>query len=145
MVSHETKSLYQNNCATCHGSNREGAPPTFPSLVDIGKRRSREDIIRFVREGGGRMPAFDYLERGVDEIVDYLLTGRDAESLNAAAAQADPNWQKYRNEGYILFRDPKLSAAHAALGHAQRHRSESRRDPLEDSVRRISGVSRTRN
>ncbi len=107
MVSHQTKSLYQNNCASCHGTNREGAPPTFPSLVDIGKRRSRQDIIRFVREGGGRMPSFDYLDRGVDEIVDYLLTGRDTESLNAATAQADPNWQKYRNEGYILFRDPQ--------------------------------------
>ena len=106
MVSHETKSLYQNKCATCHGSNREGAPPTFPSLIEIGKRRSREEIVRFVREGGGRMPGFDYLGHGVDEIVDYLLTGRDTESLNAAQAQADPNWQKYRNEGYILFRDP---------------------------------------
>jgi len=106
MVSHETKSLYQNNCASCHGSDRQGAPSTFPSLVDIGKRRSRDDIIHFVREGGGRMPGFEYLGRGVDEIVDYLLSGRDAESLNEATAKADPNWQKYRNEGYILFRDP---------------------------------------
>jgi quinoprotein glucose dehydrogenase len=107
MVPHETKSLYQNNCASCHGTNREGAPPTFPSLVDIGKRRTRTELIQLVREGGGRMPAFDYLERGVDEIVDYLITGKDAESLNAAQAQNDPNWQKYRNEGYILFRDPQ--------------------------------------
>ena len=106
MVSHQTKSLYQNNCATCHGVNREGAPPDIPSLIGIGKRRSRAEIIQFVKQGGGRMPSFDYLEHGVDEIVDYLLTGRDAESLNAATAQADPNWQKYRNEGYILFRDP---------------------------------------
>jgi quinoprotein glucose dehydrogenase len=107
MVTHETKSLYQNNCASCHGANREGAPPTFPSLVDIGKRHSREELVKIIREGGGRMPAFDYLERGVNEIVDYLLTGRDSESANAAAAQSDPNWQKYRNEGYILFRDPE--------------------------------------
>ena len=106
MVNHETKSLYQNNCASCHGSNREGAPPTFPSLVDIGNRRSREELIKFVREGSGRMPAFDYLEKNVDEIVDFLLTGRDSGAVDQAAAQADPNWQKYRNEGYILFRDP---------------------------------------
>jgi quinoprotein glucose dehydrogenase len=106
MVNHETKSLYQNNCASCHGSNREGAPPTFPSLVDIGKKRSREDLIKFVREGSGRMPAFDYLEKNVDEIVDFLLTGKDSGVVDEAAAKADPNWQKYRNEGYILFRDP---------------------------------------
>ena len=107
MVTHETKSLYRNNCASCHGSDREGAPPTFPSLVDIGKRRSRENIVRFVREGGGRMPGFDYLGHNVDEIVDFLLTGRDAAQVDQAAAKADPNWQKYRNEGYILFRDPE--------------------------------------
>jgi len=106
MVNHETKSLYRNNCASCHGSNREGAPPTFPSLVDIGKKRSREDLIKFVREGSGRMPAFDYLEKNVDEIVDFLLTGKDSGVVDEAAAKADPNWQKYRNEGYILFRDP---------------------------------------
>ncbi len=107
MVTHETKSLYQNNCASCHGSNRQGAPPAIPSLVDIGQRRSRADIIKYVNEGSGRMPAFDYLEKNVDEIVDYLLTGVDKGTVDQAAAKADPNWQKYRNEGYILFRDPE--------------------------------------
>jgi quinoprotein glucose dehydrogenase len=106
MVTHETKSLYLNNCASCHGSNREGAPPTFPSLVDIGQRRSRADLIKYINEGSGRMPAFDYLEKNVDEIVDFLLTGKDSGVVNEAAAKADPSWQKYRNEGYILFRDP---------------------------------------
>jgi quinoprotein glucose dehydrogenase len=106
IVNHETTSLYGNNCAGCHGNDRKGAPPDFPSLVNIGKRRSREDLIRFVRQGGGRMPGFDYLEHNVDEIVDYLLTGRDTGKVDEVAAKADPNWQKYRNEGYILFRDP---------------------------------------
>jgi len=106
MVTHDTKSLYQNNCASCHGANREGAPPSFPSLVDIGKRRSRADLIQYIKEGSGRMPAFDYLEKNVDEIVDFLLTGVDKGSVDQDAMKADPNWQKYRNEGYILFRDP---------------------------------------
>jgi quinoprotein glucose dehydrogenase len=107
MVTHDTKSLYQNNCASCHGANREGAPPSFPSLVDIGKRRSRADIIKYVKEGAGRMPAFDYLEKNVDEIVDFLLTGVDKGTVDQEAAKKDPSWQKYRNEGYILFRDPE--------------------------------------
>ncbi|MCU1263623.1 MAG: Pyrrolo-quinoline quinone, partial [Bryobacterales bacterium] len=38
MVTHDTKSLYKNNCGGCHGDDLKGAPPTFPSLVDIGKR-----------------------------------------------------------------------------------------------------------
>jgi quinoprotein glucose dehydrogenase len=106
MVTHETKSLCQNNCAACHGDNRQGAPPNYPSLVEIGKRRSREHLIKFIREGEGRMPGFDYLGRNVDEIVDFLLTGRDAGVVDQNAAATDPNWLKYRNEGFILFRDP---------------------------------------
>ncbi len=106
MVGHETRSLYQNNCAGCHGRDLKGAPPSFPSLVGIGERRSREELIRFIREGSGRMPGFDYLGRNVNEIVDFLLTGRDTEA-DELTREHDPNWQKYRNEGYILFRDPE--------------------------------------
>jgi len=106
MVTHDTTSLYKNNCAGCHGDDLRGAPPTFPSLVDIGKRRTREELKTLITEGGGRMPAFDYLEKNVDEIVDFLITGKDSGHVDSEAAAKDPNWLKYRNEGYILFRDP---------------------------------------
>lgn len=106
MVTHDTKSLYKNNCGGCHGDDLKGAPPTFPSLVDIGRRRSREELASIVREGTGRMPGFDHLGRGVNEIVDFLITGKDTGAVDLAAASKDPSWQKYRNEGYILFRDP---------------------------------------
>jgi quinoprotein glucose dehydrogenase len=106
MVTHDTTSLYRNNCAGCHRDDLKGEPPSFPSLVDIGKRRTREELAAIIRDGTGRMPAFDYLERGINEIVDFLVTGRDANSVDPAVAAKDPNWQKYRNEGYILFRDP---------------------------------------
>jgi quinoprotein glucose dehydrogenase len=106
MVTHDTTSLYKNNCAACHGDDRQGAPPSFPSLVDIGKRRTRQELITLIREGTGRMPAFDYLERNVDEIVDFLLTGKDTGVVDPSTQANDPNWLKYRNEGYILFRDP---------------------------------------
>jgi quinoprotein glucose dehydrogenase len=107
MVTHDTTSLYNNNCASCHRQDRQGTPPTFPSLVDIGKRRSREEIASVIREGTGRMPGFSHLGRGINEIVDFLLTGKDTGVVDPAAAMKDPNWQKYRNEGYILFRDPE--------------------------------------
>ena len=106
MVNHDTTSLYKNNCAGCHGDDLQGAPPTFPSLVDIGKRRTRDELKTLINEGGGRMPAFDYLEKNVDEIVDFLITGKDAGHVDVEAASKDSNWLKYRNEGYILFRDP---------------------------------------
>ena len=107
MVTHDTTSLYKNNCASCHGDDRKGTPPTFPSLVDIASRRSHAEIATIIREGAGRMPGFDHLGRGIDQIVDFLTTGKDDTVVDPEAAKKDPNWQKYRNEGYILFRDPE--------------------------------------
>ena len=104
LVAHDTTSLYKNNCGGCHGDDLNGAPPTFPGLVDIGKRRSREELTSIIREGTGRMPGFDHLGRNINEIVDFLLTGKDT---NADKVVHDENWLKYRNEGYILFRDPQ--------------------------------------
>ena len=106
MVTHDTTSLYNHNCASCHKADRTGTPPTFPSLVDIGKTRSRQELIAIIHQGTGRMPAFSHLGRGAGEIADFLLTGKDTGAIDPAAAAKDPNYQKYRNEGYILMRDP---------------------------------------
>jgi quinoprotein glucose dehydrogenase len=107
MVTHDTKSLYKNNCGGCHGDDLKGAPPTFPALVDIGKRRTREELTAIIREGTGRMPGFNDLGRNVNEIVEFLMTGKDTGAVDAAAEAKQPGWLKYRNEGYILFRDPE--------------------------------------
>jgi quinoprotein glucose dehydrogenase len=106
MVTHDTTSLYNNNCASCHKADLTGTPPAFPSLVGIGQRRSRQELVALINEGTGRMPGFNHLGRGVAEIVDFLLTGKDTGTANLDAAAKDPNFQKYRNEGYILMRDP---------------------------------------
>lgn len=106
MMTHDTTSLYKNNCASCHRDDLKGTPPTFPSLVDIGQRRSREELASIIREGSGRMPGFSHLGRGIAEIVEFLVTGRDTGAASQQDVTKDPNWLKYRNEGYILFRDP---------------------------------------
>jgi quinoprotein glucose dehydrogenase len=106
MVTHDTASLYKNNCASCHGEDRKGSGG-FPSLIDIGKSHTREQITAVIREGTGRMPNFSHLGRGVLDIADFLITGKDTTVVDPAVAQRDPNWQKYRNEGYILMRDPE--------------------------------------
>jgi quinoprotein glucose dehydrogenase len=107
MVTHDTTSLYRNNCAGCHRDDLTGTPPSFPSLVNIGQRRSREEVANIIREGAGRMPGFSHLGRGINEIVEFLFTGVDRGVADPSAAAKDPNWQKYRNEGYILMRDPE--------------------------------------
>jgi quinoprotein glucose dehydrogenase len=54
-----------------------------------------------------RYTDFDYQGRNMNEIVDYLITGKDAGVVDAEAEAKHPNWLKRRNEGYILFRDPQ--------------------------------------
>jgi quinoprotein glucose dehydrogenase len=106
MVTQDTTSLYNNNCAGCHKADRTGTPPTFPSLVGIGERRTRAELVKYINEGTGRMPGFSHLRNGVDEIVTFLLTGKDMAAVDLTAAAKEPGYQKYRNEGYILMRDP---------------------------------------
>ncbi|MFL6448930.1 MAG: hypothetical protein ACJ746_14780 [Bryobacteraceae bacterium] len=60
--------------------------------------------MRFIREGSGRMPRFDYLAETWTKLSICFSTGRDTEA-DELTREHDPNWQRYRNEGYILFRD----------------------------------------
>ncbi len=89
MAPHDTTSLFRNNCAGCH------------RMSDLAGTHNKADLIRIITEGNGRMPNFSHLGRGVEEIADFILTGKETESVQVQY----PGWQKYRNEGYILLRD----------------------------------------
>jgi mono/diheme cytochrome c family protein len=68
--------LYQSQCAMCHGVNRAGAPPAFPSLVDVDKRLTAEKITDVVEQGKGRMPSFPNIDQSkLAALLDYLRTG----------------------------------------------------------------------
>ena len=96
------KSLYAANCASCHGDNRQGSAMA-PSLADVSERRSRDQIVQIIKEGTGRMPAFaSALEgRALNDIVNFLITGRDS----SAAAGPDPFGVPYRNAYFDIFLD----------------------------------------
>jgi quinoprotein glucose dehydrogenase len=103
MVPRNDKSLYASNCASCHGEDLKGSPE-MPSLVDIGSRRSREQITQAIRQGTGRMPGFTGTldNTAVNDLVNFLLTGKDV----AATAGTNPNYLKYRSTGLDIFLDP---------------------------------------
>ncbi|GAB3269369.1 hypothetical protein GCM10027347_39520 [Larkinella harenae] len=66
--------LYITNCAACHGQDRKGSGPELPPLVDIGKKRSADEIKAILKTGSGRMPSFQHLsEKDRDAIVNFLL------------------------------------------------------------------------
>lgn len=104
LIPNSDAGLYNSKCATCHREDRKGSPAA-PSLLDIGTRRSRDEIAAIIREGTGRMPGFpDLGARNINDVVEFLITGRDQAA--DPKVTSDPNWLKYRNDGYTLWRDP---------------------------------------
>ncbi|PYQ73606.1 MAG: pyrrolo-quinoline quinone, partial [Acidobacteria bacterium] len=104
LIPNDDTSLYNSKCATCHREDRKGSPAA-PSLEDIGKRHTRDEISAIIREGTGRMPGNpDMGGRNVNDLVDFLLTGRD--KGRDSKVTSEPGWLKYRSDGETLFRDP---------------------------------------
>jgi quinoprotein glucose dehydrogenase len=102
LVPRSDRSLYAANCASCHGEARGGSAMA-PELVDVAKRRTREQLAQIIREGTGRMPAFGSAldGRAVNDLVNYLVTGQDA----TAAAGPDPFGIPYRTAYFDIFLD----------------------------------------
>ena len=83
--------IYSQQCAICHGANRAGSPPTFPSLVDVEKRIGAQKITDNIHDGTGRMPSFPNLDDAqITELLDYLRTPvASATEISASPAVPD--------------------------------------------------------
>jgi len=65
--------LYRLNCAGCHGVERQGNPPTFPSLVNINAKKSKAEIVTQIKNGKGVMPPMTHLtDAEINAIVSFL-------------------------------------------------------------------------
>lgn len=102
--------VYEAACASCHGADRKGSPPEFPSLVDIGARMSADQIKQLLATGRGRMPAFPTIP---DEykplLIDYLRSKGEATpgGDREVVAKAEPGQAPaYHFTGYKKFLDP---------------------------------------
>jgi quinoprotein glucose dehydrogenase len=102
LVERNDSSVYSASCASCHGDNRQGTA-AGPSLVGIGARKSRDDLLQVIRQGTGRMPAFaGALDNGtINDIVNYLQSGKDV----ATQVGVNPNILKYRSSGLEIWLD----------------------------------------
>jgi quinoprotein glucose dehydrogenase len=101
------KSLYERNCASCHGKDLQGTPPEFPAVVNISKKYSEAELRTVIRNGFGRMPGFASSLNGdaLQAVTKFLLTGEDVK-VGAEQKSAFPIEQKYAMDGYPRFLDP---------------------------------------
>ena len=96
--------VYLRDCATCHRDDLVGTPPTIPSLVGVGTRRSPEALATTIRQGAGRMAGFPWLEEAaVNALVRYLIRGEDSPAGPPVASSVE---LPYRFTGYRKFLDP---------------------------------------
>jgi quinoprotein glucose dehydrogenase len=117
--------IYEDQCAICHGDDRAGDPPAFPSLIDVDKRLTAAQMADTIHNGKGRMTGFPSLQDAeLDALLAYLRTGKETEPAPAPAAgkkempqartaisesnfnRPDSPLMKYRFTGYRKFYDP---------------------------------------
>ncbi|MFY0653686.1 MAG: DUF1080 domain-containing protein [Cyclobacteriaceae bacterium] len=96
------KSLYTENCALCHGINKEGSPPTYPPLNDI--QLSKEQTLEVIRNGRNIMPAFKQFDEDQLMALAEFIKSNQSTSDSANAINAKGKF-KYVGNGYKIFRD----------------------------------------
>lgn len=96
----EGRKIYEQHCLVCHGAAREGVG-VHPPLIQVGKRKSEDEIRTLLKTGRNLMPAADMLGPDMtDPLVDYILE-RDRDSTEPVSTNSTlPN---YTYNGY-----PKL-------------------------------------
>jgi quinoprotein glucose dehydrogenase len=83
--------IYSQNCAGCHGADRAGQAGAFPSLVDVTKRLTADQIKTTITGGQGRMPAFSQLNpRDLNTLVAYLADPSAATAPPPSAPEQQP-------------------------------------------------------
>jgi quinoprotein glucose dehydrogenase len=103
--------IYQGLCSSCHGPDRKGSPPAFPSLVGVADRLSTEQIADVIKSGRGRMPPFAIIPApAMERLVAYLQTGSvpqsDSQREMSTSLFGAGNLARYRFTGYDKFLDP---------------------------------------
>jgi glucose dehydrogenase len=82
--------IYLSQCALCHGGDRRGSPPSFPTLIDIDKRLTADAIVDTIHSGKGRMPSFpNVTDTRLEALLTFLKTGRDPISSAARGGTSE--------------------------------------------------------
>ncbi len=124
---------YNNQCAACHGADRKGQPPVFPSLTEATQHLSEEEMAAVVHAGRGRMPSFpNIIGDNLHALLAYVRTGMesspitpstsangraqttlpatehsDKEELEPGSGSSAARQPRYRFTGYRRFLDPE--------------------------------------
>jgi quinoprotein glucose dehydrogenase len=102
-------SVYSLNCSACHGADRTGqGHSNMPSLIDVDKRLTDDEIETTIKEGKGVMPPFTHLtDEEVDRVIAYLKDPETASDDEIESVIERENQIPYTFTGYNRFFDPE--------------------------------------
>ena len=96
------KAIYLSQCAVCHGDDRKGSPPQYPSLLGLRDRLTLREATAAIRNGQGRMPGFGNItDDQLSALIEYVMRGSSTDS-----SSIDITEMRYRFTGYHKFLDP---------------------------------------
>ncbi|MGZ3910611.1 MAG: outer membrane protein assembly factor BamB family protein [Flavisolibacter sp.] len=73
-LSSRGRALYNQFCLSCHGPELKGNGSSYPSLVDIGLKYNRDQMLKIVENGRNMMPSFKQLsEAAKTALLSFLL------------------------------------------------------------------------
>ena len=97
---------YQAHCAICHGDHLEGITPSFPALLGVGNRMTKQETLEIIYKGKGRMPGFPALrDHELGSLLRHLDISDSGVADSNAQPSADSNELKYEFTGYRKFLD----------------------------------------
>lgn len=96
-------SPYQLYCSACHGLDRKGNHDgSYPSLLQLEKRLSKQQVLKLLMTGRGMMPSFSHISTAErNAIVEFLYN--NAADTQVATTQKDV--VPYQHTGYNRWYD----------------------------------------
>jgi quinoprotein glucose dehydrogenase len=67
------KNIYMTYCANCHKENRMGVENIYPSLIDVQKRMTKQEVLNKIKQGSAKMPSFFGIIKGQEEAITAFL------------------------------------------------------------------------
>lgn len=81
--------FYRQNCAMCHGNNREGQHPTHPALTNMDGTRSEQEILTIIERGFGLMPGFPTISENEKEAIIAFLFNKKEEISEFSSQESE--------------------------------------------------------
>jgi len=105
---------YLKHCASCHGTERKGIPPTFPSLIGLKDKKPEKEMLKKIQNGAGSMPGFKGVLSPAEEnaIIAFIYEKQNSGIETPQATKTGQNPERYMNTtAYATWSDPSGNPA----------------------------------